>query len=112
MRKKRDTMTAFNLHQSGTLETLEQLRDALPSMEEGVFSHHVNDERNDFAAWANDVFGAKRLSEDMRRLSSKEEMHEALARYVERKDALNSAASKLSEAAESLRALKDSFESE
>jgi len=44
------------------LSSLVELQDALKAMEEEVFAHHVNKERNDFANWIEYVLGDAELA--------------------------------------------------
>ncbi len=45
---------------------LSELADMIDSSDEGVFYHHVTDDRNDFANWVEGVFGEKSLADVLR----------------------------------------------
>ena len=47
------------------LKTLKELALSLENMNEWVFSHHVNEYRNDFSAWAGDVLTEPELAEEI-----------------------------------------------
>jgi len=44
---------------------LRDLARAVSSMDEAVFSYHVNDQKNDFANWAADVIGDHKLAREL-----------------------------------------------
>lgn len=49
------------------LSSLVELRDALAEMEDAVFAHHVQKERNDFANWIEYVLGDAELAESIKK---------------------------------------------
>ena len=53
------------------LKSLVDLAKALETMSEEVFRHHVNDIRNDFSNWVNDVFQDAGLSEELAKVKDK-----------------------------------------
>jgi hypothetical protein len=55
------------------LRNMCDLADALEVVDEGTFSFHVNDVRNDFAEWVKDVLGDHALADKLSTLSSKED---------------------------------------
>lgn len=55
----------FYLHEGGSLSSLEELFTELQTMEDHVFSHHVNEERNDFATWVRDVMDERKLAKNI-----------------------------------------------
>lgn len=61
----------FKLHMGDELKSLEELRDALKTMDDETFGHHVNDERNDFANWVRDIIKDVRLADDLQRLRTR-----------------------------------------
>jgi len=50
---------------------IEELKTALESIDESEFKHHVNNDKNDFANWVEDVFGEQKLANSMREASDK-----------------------------------------
>ena len=48
------------------LRNLLELADALDHMDERVFRHHANGERNDFSNWIRDVMGEQALADSVR----------------------------------------------
>ena len=65
-----------------TLRSLYELKDALASMSDDTYAHHVNDERNDFSSWVKEVH-------------NDEELANALLNTTNRKDALDMVNSRL-----------------
>ena len=52
-------------------KSLQELADAMETMHEDVFKHHVNDTKNDFASWIEDVFEEKGFSKELRKAQNK-----------------------------------------
>jgi len=48
------------------LKNVGELRDELKTMDDGTFTHHVNQEKNDFSNWINDIIKDKKLAKDLR----------------------------------------------
>ncbi len=55
----------FWVNNGPILKNLEELANALLHMGEDTFSHHVNNDKNDFSAWVNDVLGDKKLANEL-----------------------------------------------
>jgi 23S rRNA G2069 N7-methylase RlmK/C1962 C5-methylase RlmI len=52
----------FRLADGRVLKSVPELLEALKNMEEWVYNHHVNAEKNDFANWIADVYGDEELA--------------------------------------------------
>ncbi|MBI5881153.1 hypothetical protein HZB90_03420 [archaeon] len=63
----------FRLRDSAEIGNLEDLYSALRSMPEDIFSHHVNNEKNDFGNWIRDVHKDYRLANSLFSSTTKEE---------------------------------------
>jgi len=50
---------------------LKELAEAVDAMDYNIFEHHVNNGRNDFATWVEDVFELDNLSRDLRTTQDK-----------------------------------------
>ena len=57
----------FVLHDGKKLKSIIDMVDEFKDMSIDVFNHHVNEGRNDFANWVDDVFKDKELAEELRR---------------------------------------------
>ena len=68
----------FFLCNGEVIGDVHELMEKLKTMDEGVFKHHVNVERNDFANWVRDVFMDKKLARDLARVKTKESMAKKL----------------------------------
>lgn len=75
----------FVLQDGKKLKSLQELAGALETMGEDVFRHHVNEFKNDFATWINDVFNEKKLSDEMRKINDKVESELKLLRHIVKK---------------------------
>jgi len=51
-------------------------------MNDWVFNHHVNNSRNDFANWVNDILEEKTLAEDLKSLKNIRDMELAIFKYI------------------------------
>jgi len=75
----------FVLKNGEKLKDLKDLLKALEKMPEDMFRHHVNNARNDFSAWINDVFKDNHLAEELKKLNTKIETEIALHRNLTEK---------------------------
>ena len=64
------------------LKNIIELADALETMSEEIFRHHVNEFKNDFSAWVRDVFYEHSLAEDMSRAKNRLETQIAILRRI------------------------------
>lgn len=69
-----DSEKHFYLHEGGSLGSLEELFTELQTMDEHVFRHHVNAERNDFANWVRDVMHDRSLARNIALSSERDQM--------------------------------------
>jgi hypothetical protein len=72
----------FVLSNGVTLKNLPELTNALRTMDSNIFVNHVNNTKNDFAAWINDIMGFKSLSQDIAKAKSKEQMVDLLENWT------------------------------
>jgi hypothetical protein len=71
----------FILADGNKLRSLQELHDGLKTMDLAVYNSHVNEHKNDFANWVNDVMGLSELAGNMRLVKSKEQMHDLLENW-------------------------------
>jgi len=64
----------FVLCDGKTIKDYQELASLLETLNDDVFFYHVNNERNDFANWVNDVFGEEKLANDIRKSKNKTEI--------------------------------------
>ena len=62
----------FWVNNGPILKNMEELANSVGEMNDETFSHHVNNEKNDFSAWINDVFGDKALANELLSSRNKE----------------------------------------
>lgn len=60
------------------IANLKEMKSALENMEDHVFDHHVDDEKNDFAAWVHGSVGDHELAAVMKAGKSKKAMLTAI----------------------------------
>jgi hypothetical protein len=53
------------------LRTMKDLAEALETMSDETFSHHVNAEKNDFANWVRDILKDEKLARDLARSNNR-----------------------------------------
>jgi hypothetical protein len=73
---------AFMLRNGDRIDSIKELYEKLESMDDDVFSHHVNSERNDFSNWLKDVFSAHSLAENVSLLSDRSEFKSAVGEHI------------------------------
>ena len=64
------------------LKNIIELADALETMSEEIFRHHVNEFKNDFSSWVKDVFYDNSLADDISRGKNRLEMQIAVLRRL------------------------------
>lgn len=72
----------FVLLDGKAFASYKELADALEEMEDHVFNHHVNWERNDFAHWIADSLKDMELAEKVRKASGKNHMQIIIYRHI------------------------------
>lgn len=75
----------FYLADGRKVKSLLELTEALESMSEDVFRHHVNAARNDFSNWVNDVFMDKELAQDLKSVRDKADAEIRLLKHFVKK---------------------------
>jgi len=64
----------FYVADGSVIKHLGELPDALRNMSSETFASHVNEERNDFYNWINDVFEHSTLARRIKSIKTKESM--------------------------------------
>ena len=72
----------FHLRNGKVLRNMKELSKELPTMDDETFSHHVNDERNDFYNWVKGTIGDNVLANGILPVHDKETMHKKLTSRV------------------------------
>ena len=72
----------FVLRSGKSIKSVEELALMLDAISDDDFSFHVNEEKNDFARWIDDVFGKKDLAECLQPLKDKKESQIALLKHT------------------------------
>jgi hypothetical protein len=73
----------FHLSNGAVLKSARELLDSLEGMDDGTFRHHVNQERNDFSNWINDVYGSRSLAEQVRGCTTKDSVAACLRKAIQ-----------------------------
>ena len=72
--KKAPAGKEFILKTGERIDTINELRQALKTMSKETFNHHVNQEKNDFYKWINDVYKYRGLARRIKRAKTKKEI--------------------------------------
>jgi len=75
---------AFVLNDGRKLRSLIHLIDELENMPDDVFSHHVNEFKNDFSNWIKGVFKDDVLADDLQLVNDRLEAQRVLLKHVVR----------------------------
>jgi hypothetical protein len=75
---ERKVKDVFVLKDGTKLHSLKDLYGHLSTISEEDFSHHVNEQKNDFAAWIEHTHRDKFLAQSIRQAKSKEEMQKQI----------------------------------
>ena len=71
----------FWLRDGRAVKNLNELAEALRTMSDDVFRHHVNSEKNDFYNWVRDVFKDSVLAARMRNARTQQKMASVIQMY-------------------------------
>lgn len=75
----------FILANGQPIRHVAQLAEVLEDLEDHVFDHHVNPDRNDFATWVQDVFEDIELAKKMIGVPNKEKLQLVIYKHVAHK---------------------------
>ncbi len=73
---------AFWLKSGESLKNLQELYDALHDMDDIIYFHHVNPEKNDFADWVRHMFKDDKLASALSASTSREEAAKAIEKRI------------------------------
>ncbi len=68
----------FKLRSGGVIKNIPELKKAVKRMNKEVFSHHVNEHKNDFSNWIKDVFKDQKLANLLKQCKTREKMYNTL----------------------------------
>jgi hypothetical protein len=72
----------FWVSNGAVLKNLNDLRDALNNMNDETFTHHVSDEKNDFAKWVEEVLQDSDLAKKLLKSKTTYSMAKAVDTYI------------------------------
>jgi hypothetical protein len=75
----------FVVSDGRVLKNLKELADALHDMSDEIFRQHVNEFKNDFQNWVNDIFHEEELAEELAHVKSQLEAEVAVLRHLVKK---------------------------
>ena len=73
----------FWLNDGTVIKNLKELYEAMKTMDNNTFSHHVNEQKNDFHNWVRDIHKDKRLAGELMKAKTQDEMAECIRRMIE-----------------------------
>jgi len=74
----------FNLHNGGVIRSVPGLHQAMLEMNQEIFNHHVNENKNDFATWVKEAVKDELLASKLFALKTKTGMTATLATWLQR----------------------------
>ena len=74
--------SVFKLGDGTQISNANELSEALERMDEGIFSHHVNEQKNDFSEWAKESLKDEKLAEDLANANNKSEAQIAVLKRI------------------------------
>lgn len=77
-----EAQSYFYLHGGGVLRDMEELLNALKTIDDDVFNFHVSSEKNDFSNWVRFVLKDKFLADKLVSLKTREEMVKAIEKRL------------------------------
>ena len=77
-----DNQKSFWVNDGRILNSLLALKEALAEMEKAIFTHHVNQEKNDFADWVEVVLGDATCALDLRKAKTPKSAHSAVVKRL------------------------------
>jgi len=80
--KKAPAHATFVMIDGKKIHTLPQLALEMDNMAEDIFSHHVNEARNDFANWIRDVIGEIELADRLMGVRSKDDTQLQILKHI------------------------------
>ncbi|MAG73238.1 hypothetical protein CL620_02910 [archaeon] len=72
----------FILVSGKKLKNIKELHDSLEKMDNDTFKHHVNNHRNDFHSWVNDIHQDAILAKQLKRAKSKKQVAKVIAARI------------------------------
>ncbi len=72
----------FYLGDGRKLKSVFELVDALEHMSEDLFKEHVNEIKNDFSSWINDVFSEPNVAKEIKKMKDKIETQKVLMKKL------------------------------
>jgi hypothetical protein len=75
----------FILCNGKPVKNIKELADVMEEIEDQVFNHHVNTEKNDFAKWVKDIFNDIELAEKLAGVKEKKHMQLVLYKHITHK---------------------------
>lgn len=72
----------FILCNGQPVKNVKELADIMDKLEDSVFSHHVRQDKNDFAAWVKDVFKDTELAEKLAGVKDKKHFQLAVYKHI------------------------------
>ena len=77
---------SFVLKDGTKIKGLRELASILPKLDENTFTHHVNEEKNDFANWIEEVFKNATLADKIKDITSPTIIAAIIKIYLSKKE--------------------------
>ncbi|MFP4111572.1 MAG: hypothetical protein ACLFUO_01095 [Candidatus Woesearchaeota archaeon] len=76
----------FYIHDGRSIKNISELASMLSSMDDAVFSFHVNESKNDFASWVRFVVDSPQLADSMDNVKDKDKMASLILKSISGED--------------------------
>ncbi|MDD5086768.1 MAG: hypothetical protein PHV16_03355 [Candidatus Nanoarchaeia archaeon] len=80
--KEADKEHYFYLCDGSVIKNVLELSKCIETMSNEVFGHHVNDMKNDFSSWINDIYSDEKLAQKMLETTDKDKTQIVLLKAV------------------------------
>ena len=82
LKKKLPEHHYFVMVSGQKVKNVKELADTLEAIDEELFRHHVNDVKNDFSNWIQDIFEETDLAEELKKEKSKDKTRLIIYKHI------------------------------
>lgn len=79
----------FKLSDGSAIKNLYELKEKISKINEGMFKHHVREDKNDFHNWVRDVHKDKKLADNLLKIKDKNQLIEHIDKRIREVKGIN-----------------------